>query len=146
MMRNVMILLVAGFWATCALPALAESPISVHLVDLPSDEGKIFIMLCTREAYDNNGEGCERGQVTPSRREASYVFENVPPGEYAIQAIHDENNNDEFDRKWYGKPKEAYGMSTNPEPRWGRPKFDDGVFTHGKEPSSFEIVMLGGKR
>ncbi|WP_210432318.1 DUF2141 domain-containing protein [Iodidimonas gelatinilytica] len=131
-----------------ALPATANAgaPIEARIVDLPSDDGNVFIMLCTREAYEKNIRDCMRAKIAPSGRSATHVFEDVAPGEYIIQAIHDANGNGKMDSKWYGKPKEAYGMSTNPEPRIGRPKFDDGVFQHGEEMQTFELVMRGGKR
>lgn len=127
------------------IPAMA-APVEVRIVDLPSDEGSVFIMLCTKEAYENKGKGCMRAKVAPSGLAAHHVFEDVAPGDYIIQAVHDQNANGKVDTKWYGAPKEAYGMSTNPEPRRGRPKFEDGVFTLGEEPLSLEIVMRGGKR
>lgn len=134
--------------AAAALPALASAgaPIEAQITDLPSNDGMVFIMLCTRAAYEANGRGCERARVAPSERSANHLFEDVASGEYVIQAIHDANDNGKVDRKWYGKPKEAYGMSTNPKPRRGRPKFDDGAFLHGEEMQTFELVMRGGKR
>lgn len=146
MYRIIMSLCVTGLVIALVPSAIAGSPIMAHVHDLPSDEGKILIMLCTREPYEDHGRGCEHGHVSPSDREARYTFEDVEPGEYVIQAIHDENDNNEFDRKWYGKPKEAYGMSRNPKSRFSRPDFEEGAFTHGEEPSSFEILMRGGDR
>lgn len=70
----------------------------------------------------------------------------LPPHGRNRPPVHDQNANGKVDAKWYGAPKEAYGMSTNPEPRRGRPKFEDGVFTLGEEPLSLKIVMRGGKR
>ena len=146
MIRVLLIVFAAGLSTALAPVTVAGAPIRVRLIDLPGDAGKVLIMLCLREAYENLGKGCEFAQVRPLGGEGRYEFKDVPPGEYVIQAIHDENNNNQFDRKWYGAPKEAYGMSTNPKPRFGRPKFDDGAFIHGEEPGSFEILMRRGRR
>ncbi len=148
-MKNMRILGFAGAMMLAALPWTVHAggaPITVHIRNLPSDSGMVFIMLCTREAYAAKGRGCVRTKVPPADGEAHYVFEDVAPGEYVVQAVHDANNNGKVDTRWYGKPKEAYGMSMNPRSRFGRPKFDDGAFTHTDEPQTLDIVMRGGKR
>jgi uncharacterized protein (DUF2141 family) len=37
------------------------------------------------------------------------VFENVAPGEYAVSAFHDENDNQKLDTGVFGIPTEKYG-------------------------------------
>lgn len=50
---------------------------------------------------------------------------NLIPGEYAVSIHHDENNNDEIDTTWYGKPVEGFGVSNNPKTSFGPPDYDD---------------------
>lgn len=54
---------------------------------------------------------------------AHCVFRDVPPGTYAIAAIHDENRNGDLDRNWLGIPTEGYGFSENASGSPGAPSF-----------------------
>ncbi|MBL7863631.1 MAG: DUF2141 domain-containing protein [Cyclobacteriaceae bacterium] len=52
------------------------------------------------------------------------VFENVPPGEYAVSIIHDSNRNGKLDSNLFGMPKEGFGFSNNVMGSFGPPGFD----------------------
>lgn len=54
---------------------------------------------------------------------------DVPPGEYAIVVVHDENGNNDLDTSWIGIPKEGIGASNNAKGRMGPPKWRDAKFT-----------------
>lgn len=43
--------------------------------------------------------------------EQTYVFYNLPYGEYAVAVLHDENNNRNWDLNMSGHPEEGYGIS-----------------------------------
>ncbi len=47
----------------------------------------------------------------------------MPPGDYAVAAIHDENRNAKLDRNLIGIPKEGFGFANNPPVRWSAPAF-----------------------
>jgi uncharacterized protein (DUF2141 family) len=49
---------------------------------------------------------------------------DVPPGDYAVSVIHDENGNGRLD-KFVGIPREGFGFSRNPRMRMGPPRFDE---------------------
>jgi uncharacterized protein (DUF2141 family)/uncharacterized membrane protein len=69
------------------------------------------------------------GQSAPIQNgRAIVVFQQVPPGRYAIQAYHDENGNRKLDTGLFGVPKEPYGFSNDARNLLGRPKFDDAAF------------------
>ena len=55
------------------------------------------------------------------------TFENVLPGDYAIMALHDENENMRMDFEDNGMPKESYGISNNVM-SFGPPQYDDAKF------------------
>ncbi len=42
------------------------------------------------------------------------VMENLPPGDYGVVTIHDENKNRKLDRNFIGIPKEGFGFANNP--------------------------------
>lgn len=57
-----------------------------------------------------------------------YTFKELPQGYYAISMYHDEDNDNEMDRKWYGPPKEGYGFSNNFTSNIRPARFDDASF------------------
>ena len=61
--------------------------------------------------------------------EVQVVFENVPPGSYAISVLHDENGNNEMDSNIIGMPKEGFGFSNDAMGTFGPPSFEKASFT-----------------
>lgn len=53
------------------------------------------------------------------------ILNGVPPGRYAIQAWHDENNKGRIDRDWLGIPLEGVGFSNDPRLFLGPPSFNE---------------------
>ncbi|MFZ1107707.1 MAG: DUF2141 domain-containing protein [Rhodomicrobium sp.] len=54
---------------------------------------------------------CRRTVDSLQNLTVSYTFRDVPEGDYAIFAFHDENNNGILDRGFMGRPLEARGYS-----------------------------------
>lgn len=69
---------------------------------------------------------------------ATVTFSNIPKGEYAISAYHDENKNGKLDTNFIGIPKEDYASSNNAKGIMGPPKYEDAKFTISKD-STIEI-------
>ena len=44
---------------------------------------------------------------------ASFRFENLPPGAYALTVYHDKNSNGQLDKNFLLLPTERYGFSNN---------------------------------
>jgi uncharacterized protein (DUF2141 family) len=57
-----------------------------------------------------------------------YVLKNISAGEYAITVFHDEDLNREINTNFIGMPKEGVGVSNNPKPRMGAPRYEDCKF------------------
>ena len=68
-----------------------------------------------------------RKLAVPVAQARAIHFENVPPGNYAIALIHDENSNNKMDTS-FGLPREGFGFSRNPVIRFGPPKFAEAQF------------------
>lgn len=65
--------------------------------------------------------------ILPGDREATVLWENVPPGDYGVAAIHDENRNAKLDRNLIGIPKEGFGFANNPHVGLSAPAFQSAV-------------------
>jgi uncharacterized protein (DUF2141 family) len=57
------------------------------------------------------------------------TIHDLPPGEYAVVVLHDENSNMKLDRNWLGMPKEQWGMSNNPHASLSAPSFESAEFS-----------------
>lgn len=73
---------------------------------------------------------------------ASVVLRDVPPGEYAISVVHDENGNNTLDKSWIGIPKEGIGMSNDARARMGPPKYRDAKFSVDASGATQSITMV----
>lgn len=51
----------------------------------------------------------------------------LPPGSYAVSAVHDENDNQLLDTNWIGIPREGVAASRDAKGIMGPPKFRDAV-------------------
>jgi uncharacterized protein (DUF2141 family) len=65
--------------------------------------------------------------IAPGAREATAVMLNLPPGDYGVVAIHDENKNHKLDRNFIGIPKEGFGFANNPHVGLSTPPFGAAV-------------------
>lgn len=63
-------------------------------------------------------------KVVVTGKEATFIFENVAEGDYAISTFHDENDNNKLDTNFFGVPNEPYGFSNDARGSFGPPSFD----------------------
>mgnify|MGYP003503297792 CR=1 FL=1 len=61
------------------------------------------------------------------------LFGKVPPGEYAVVVVHDENGNGKLDTGFLGFGGESYAYSNDARPLFGRPSFDEAKFAVGAD-------------
>lgn len=61
--------------------------------------------------------------IDKATRTATAVWPDLPPGNYAVAAIHDENSNARLDRNFLGVPKEGFGFANNPHISFSAPPF-----------------------
>lgn len=62
--------------------------------------------------------------VSLSADSASVIFQNLPPGQYAVSVFHDQNNNEELDTNVLGIPKEGFAFGNNAMGMFGPPSFE----------------------
>lgn len=69
------------------------------------------------------------------------VITGLQPGQWAIAAYHDENDNGKMDTNWLGVPKEKYGASNNARGTMGPPAYSDAkiVIVGASASHSFEL-------
>ena len=108
--------------------------IIVTIDGLHSAQGNIFVGLYANPAKFLNGNQCDaQRRVRASTGPVTVVFDNLPPGTYAVGAFHDENANDHLDTNFLGLPEEGYALSNGIRAIAAKPTFQQAAFTVGNE-------------
>jgi uncharacterized protein (DUF2141 family) len=122
--------IVGGLVLALATVAAAESgTIEVEVTGLESEQGHVLVQLANSEAdYDSDDDAFRPAISTAKDGRATFIFADVPYGEYAIKVFHDENDNQTIDIGWRG-PTERYGFSNGARGLMGPPKWKAARFT-----------------
>jgi uncharacterized protein (DUF2141 family) len=111
--------------------ALAEAvgSLTIRVGNVRNDRGRVVVDICPRDRF--LGNACPyHGQAQARAGTTTIVVPDLPKGEFAVQAFHDENGNGEVDRGLFGIPKEGVGFSRNARIGLGPPKWGDAAFAH----------------
>ncbi|MEM1338925.1 MAG: DUF2141 domain-containing protein [Bacteroidota bacterium] len=111
--------------------------VTVTIENVLNDQGTVLAALHTEETF-MKGAGIINLTEPAKEGELTFIFENVPPGTYAIMTMHDANDNKRMDYQVNGMPKESYGVSGN-DMSMGPPTFDGAKFDVAGE--NLEINM-----
>lgn len=113
-----------------AIPVLAGGqPAATTKLIVEADEasggtGVVKVALWRDEKTFLKGDPYRAALVEIKEGRATATFDGLPPGEYAVSAFHDKNNNGKLDTNFAGKPTEPYGFSNNARGTFGPPKFE----------------------
>lgn len=117
--------------------AMAQTSIKVDVVGLKNNKGQVYIGLYNSEKQFL--KKIYKGEVaTIKNLKTTVTFENLPAGEYAISAFHDENSNGKLDTNFMGIPKEPYTASNDAKGFMGPPKYQDAKF---RASGNIQIVL-----
>jgi uncharacterized protein (DUF2141 family) len=115
--------------------ALAEAvttgsgSLTITVGNVRSNKGSVVVAVCSQNRFLE--DECALQASSPARVGSTTVtVPNVPAGQYAVQAFHDENSNGEVDRAMFGIPKEGVGFSRDARIRMSPPKWADAFFNH----------------
>lgn len=106
-----------------------KASLSVTVTNVPKVEGVMrFALFARAEGFREESAAIDKGLVTVKSLSATHVFQQVPPGRYAVAVYHDANNNGKLDTNFLGIPTESYGFSNNVMGTFGPPSFLDASF------------------
>jgi uncharacterized protein (DUF2141 family) len=139
------LLLIGAAASLVSAPVSAvQSSITVTVSGIRSQEGSI--MVCLWSQQDEEFPVCsatasmQYATAEPASSGVTVTFQNIPDGEYAISAFHDENGNVRLDRGFMGRPEEGIALSNMNMERRERPSFDRAKFTlNGTETISLSL-------
>lgn len=126
--------------AGAASPAKAQ--LTIRFDGLRSTKGLMRVCMTRNKTHFPKCEddpAAFKGSVAASK-DAHILFSNVPPGDYALMAMHDENSNAKLDTM-LGIPREGVGFSRNPRLRFGAPSYESVVFTVPAGESSTVVKL-----
>jgi uncharacterized protein (DUF2141 family) len=100
----------------------------------------LITVEATADGWNGKQKEAARARIKAKRGETTHRFENLPPGQYAVQVIHDENDNGKFDSNFLGIPSEGYGFSNNPRVM-RRPTFEEARFDLPHEGAEIHVRL-----
>ena len=115
------------------LIAGGASPVAyldVTVSNVRNDQGHVLVAVCPEPEFLS--QHCPFvGKASAQPGAVTVRVAGIPPGIYAVQAFHDENDNKIIDRNLLGIPKEGLGFSNDAPFRFGPPRFRDAALTIG---------------
>jgi uncharacterized protein (DUF2141 family) len=113
--------------AASADPAVQGCTLRVHADSLRNARGVVGVLLFrSTSGWPEDAAKAERRESSPiagGASDATVTFREVPPGDYGVVALHDENKNMKLDKNMFGYPKEGFGFGNNPHVGLGPPAF-----------------------
>jgi uncharacterized protein (DUF2141 family) len=123
-----------------------DNTLVVDVSNVNNAKGLVHIDVCDQRRFLKSD--CPYAADAPARAGTTeVVVHGVAPGQYAIQAYHDENGNHRVDRLVFGIPKEGIGFSRDARIKLGPPKWEDAVFAFNgsTQRTAFPLhYFLGG--
>ncbi|HSL89938.1 MAG TPA: DUF2141 domain-containing protein [Ignavibacteriaceae bacterium] len=114
----------------------------VKFLGLKSSEGNIKVALANSKSNYSDHNNPYIGITAEIKNNISIaVIENIPFGEYAVKAFHDEDANDKLNTNFLGIPMEDYGFSNNARGTFGPPSWEDAKFQFAKDTLKVEIII-----
>lgn len=125
-----------------SMPVAAESAsLTVTVTDAATTMGRVEVTLFNSSESFLKGVFLQRrGKVEENGTFVAEFF-GIGEGEYAVVAVHDENNNGIFDSGFLGFGSEGLGYSNNVRPFLGRPNFDEVKLSIGAGQTEIEISL-----
>ncbi|MBA3837207.1 MAG: hypothetical protein C0499_06075 [Zymomonas sp.] len=122
-------------FAPAALAARGDTGLALEVIvtNVRATSGKVHLDLCRESEFLKK---CAISAEAPAVRGTTIIkLANIEPGDYAVQATYDENDNGKVDRGLFGIPKEGVGFSNDAPIRLGPPRWKDAVFTVNADKS-----------
>lgn len=114
----------------------------VKFEGMSSNKGNVVVALCNSDANYKNHKSPFIGKQIPINNNTAIIeFEDLPFGEYAIKAFHDEDANDDLNTNFLGIPVEDYGFSNNARGMFGPPSWESAKFELTDESKKIEIII-----
>ena len=143
-MRLMSFSIAVGVLALSAAAASAQGAnrVGVTVTGVRSDAGVVRCGLYANSSgFPQPGRELRGAVARISGNQATCVFNNVPPGTYAVAAFHAEQNETRMQYGAFGKPKQGYGFSGNPSSSFGAPTFSAASFDYRGGTQALQVRL-----
>ena len=118
------VLAIPCLWAQLA----PSAKLTVEADEASGSGGVVKVAVWRDQNTFLKGEPYRAATIEMKNGRATATFADLAPGEYAVSAFHDKNNNGRLDTNFTGKPTEPYGFSNDAKGKFGPPKFENARF------------------
>ncbi|HEV3491194.1 MAG TPA: DUF2141 domain-containing protein [Reyranella sp.] len=137
-----MIRTIAVAVAACLPLAANAADLTIKLSGAHNAEGAVSAAIfASKEAFPKEGQQVAAFRQKAATGTVSVTFHDLPPGRYAVTALHDENNNGKLDRDATGIPSEGYGVSNDARELLSPPYWDKASFELGSEAKTVDVKI-----
>ncbi len=120
----------------------SKGTLIINFEGLSSDNGTVKVALTnSKENYKDHKNPFIGLTIPISNKKAVAVIEDLPFGNYAVKAFHDEDGNDMLNTNFLGIPTEDYGFSNDARGMFGPPSWDAARFRLNKEELAISITI-----
>ena len=120
--------------------AAQNASITLEVLNVRVAIGSVRVDICTKDTFLK--VTCPySGASVAAEGTTTVVVEGVPPGTYAAQVYHDENDNHKVDRGPLGIPKEGIGFSNDAPLGLHGPSFTKASFVHDETPLVMSVRL-----
>jgi len=141
--RMMLALSVVGCLASAAAEAQPGNTISVPVSGLRNNNGDVRCGLYNSAAtFPKDGQQFQGVVAAIANQQATCVFNNVPPGTYAVALFHAQKGETKLKTGFFGQPEEGYGFSRNATGTMGPPSFGDAAYTYSGGLASFPVTII----
>ena len=136
---------IAASAAALALSAFTSTAfagdVTVNVHGIQAKHGTIYVVLDDADHFLKPGAKCVTFLADPPAGDHTFVLKDVPPGDYAVVVLHDENGNKQMDYDSSGRPTEGWALTRFDASQMRYPTFDDAKVTVGADGASFDVSM-----
>lgn len=117
--------------------------VTFSIEGLRNTDGKLIVGI-----YNNGEDYLKPGKALTGSNNIKIDSKNLKidfmllRGSYAASVVHDENENGELDKNFFGSPKEGFGFSGNAGVPLGGPKFSDAAFFIGSGDIKEQVIQI----
>ena len=126
-------------------PNASGTSLVVTVENLRNSKGVVAVNVFQGEkGFPGDDSRAHAKQIVPiveGEKTVTLRFPNLPPGQYAVVFLHDENKNGKMDTGLFGIPREGFGTSNNPKVRTGPPHFSDASFALAHDEAEHRITI-----
>jgi uncharacterized protein (DUF2141 family) len=117
--------------------------LTIHVTGLRNKKGSVSLTLYRGSEGFRDPQKAYLADTLPILGSSIMLpFAQLPPDDYAILVLHDENGNSKMDTS-LGFPREGFGSSNNPKPRFGPPSFEETRFAiTGDTPERHIVIQI----